>query len=135
MNPKVFSRFQSVLGPRSVALWWVTPKDLNINTDYLSELDYFFDGLIIKSLRGSSNQNLENLFLVHHHFGNPFYLIYSHESKAQAYLKQTLNLIQPQNEQQYIHPLAVSPAILKSSKNDVEKLGLKIAPLIDGMSS
>jgi hypothetical protein len=135
MNPKVFARFQTQLGPESVALWWTTTDKLHFKTDYLPELDYFFDGLITKSIRSSSSKSLENLFLVHHHFGKPLYLIYSIESEAKNYLKQSLALIQSMPEQEWIHPLLINSSILTGVKKDIEQTRFKLAPLVDEMSS
>jgi uncharacterized protein with PQ loop repeat len=135
MNHNIFTRFQSKLCPESIAIWWVTPESLDLKSDYLVELDYFFDGLISKSIRSSSTKKVNNLFLIHQSFGNPLYLIYSDETQASIYLKQSLKLIKPSSHQQLIHPLSISQNILGQTKVIIEKTGLKLAPLIDGMSS
>lgn len=134
MNPEIFTRFQSKLGPESIAVWWTTTEDIHLKSDYLTELDYFFDGLITKSIRSSSKKCLGDLFLYHHHFGNPFYLIYSTEPKASDYLKQSLKLFHPNADQVFIHPLSVSSTILKEAKSTTQKTGFKLAPSIDETS-
>lgn len=130
MKKNQFDLFQKSLSPQTLAIWWVTEGPLTKQTAFFHELDYFFDGLLSRTLDNPDNKQM-GLFLQGQSFQTPLFLIHSELAQAEAFLDQGLGLLPKIVEKPLLLPVQIPSALQKKVRPKLERAGLKLAAAID----